>query len=132
MHYMLDTDICIYIIKKKPAQVLQRLKKSAISDIAISSITLSELEYGIAKSSQPEQNRAALIGFLAPLEIVHFDEKAAFHYGKIRSLLESEGKMIGAMDLLIASHARSLSLTLVTNNVKEFKRIPKLQLENWV
>ena len=132
MHYLLDTNICIYLIKKKPPQVLERFKTFKVSDIGISTITLSELEYGVAKSSRPEQNREALMGFLTPLEIVPFDELASVHYGEIRTYLERKGISIGAMDLLIASHARSLAIPLVTNNIQEFKRIPELQLENWL
>lgn len=132
MRFMLDTNICIYIIQRKPPQVLSRLRTLDISDVAISSITLSELEYGVAKSSRPEQNRDALSAFLVPLEVVSFDQAAAFHYGEIRAFLERKGITIGAMDMLIASHARSLPVTLVTNNIREFSRIPGLQLENWV
>jgi tRNA(fMet)-specific endonuclease VapC len=132
MRFMLDTNICIYIIKRKPLQVLNKLRKCTIADVGISSITLSELEYGVAKSTKPTQNREALSNFLAPLEIIPFDDRAAFHYGEIRAYLERKGQPIGAMDMLIASQARSLSVTLVTNNTREFERIPKLSLENWV
>jgi tRNA(fMet)-specific endonuclease VapC len=132
MRFMLDTNICIYIIRKKPVKILERFRTLSPSDIVISSVTLAELEYGVAKSSSPLQNRTALNGFLAPLEIVSLDDRAASHYGEIRSYLERQGKVIGAMDLLIAAHARSLSLILVTNNVREFKRIPELQVENWI
>jgi tRNA(fMet)-specific endonuclease VapC len=132
MRFMLDTDICIYLIRKKPLQVLEKLKKLSIAEVAISSITLAELEYGVARSSKPEQNSEALQAFVAPLEIVPFDDRAACRYGEIRAWLESEGKVIGAMDLLIAAHAGSLGLTLVTNNLREFERVPGLALENWV
>ncbi len=132
MHYLLDTNMCIYIIKKKPSQVLERFKTFLISEIGISAITLSELEYGVAKSSRPDQNREALIEFLTPMEILSFDERAAQFYGEIRAHLEKKGKPIGAMDLLIASHAISLSVPLVTNDIRGFKGIPGLQLENWV
>jgi tRNA(fMet)-specific endonuclease VapC len=132
MHYLLDTNMCIYIIKKKPSQVLERFKTFRISEIGISTITLSELEYGVAKSSRPDQNREALIEFLTPLEILSFDERAARFYGEFRALLEKRGRSIGAMDLLIASHAISLSVPLVTNDIRGFKGIPELQLENWV
>lgn len=132
MRYMLDTNMCIYIIKKKPSQVLERFKTFGVSDIGISTITLSELEYGVAKSSRQEQNREALIEFLGPLEILPFDERASRHYGEIRIHLERKGISIGAMDLLIASHACSLNLPLVTNDTRAFKRIPGLQIENWV
>ncbi len=103
-----------------------------MSDVAISSVTLSELEYGVAKSGRPEQNRDALNDFLVPLEIIPFDAHAAFHYGEIRTFLEKEGMVIGPMDMLIASHARSLAVTLVTNNTEEFERVPGLRVENWV
>ena len=131
MRLMLDTNICIYIIKKKPRKVIERLRKHALSDVTISAVTLAELEFGVTKSSRPEKNRRALYGFLAPVEIVPFDHRAAFHYGEIRTFLERKGIPIGAMDQLIAAHARGLSLTLVTNNVREFRRIPDLLLENW-
>ena len=131
MRFMLDTNICIYLIKKKPIKVLSKLRRYAISDVCISSITLAELEYGVEKSSQPERNRDALNSFVAPLEIVPFDEVAASCYGGIRSELEKKGRTIGSMDLLIAAHAKALSFTLVSNNIREFRRIPKLILENW-
>lgn len=132
MRYILDTNMCIFIIKKKPSRVLDRFRIFGVSDIGISTISLSELEYGVAKSTRKEQNREALIEFLAPLEILPFDEKASRHYGEIRAHLEGKGISIGAMDLLIASQARSLMLPLVTNATRAFKRIPGLQIENWV
>lgn len=103
-----------------------------MAEVAVSSITVAELEYGADKSSRPEQNRNALLAFLSPLEILAFDEMAVLHYGEIRAYLEKTGKIIGAMDVLIAAYARSISLTLVTNNTKEFSRVPNLRLENWV
>jgi tRNA(fMet)-specific endonuclease VapC len=132
MRYLLDTNICIYIIRHHPPQVIDRLKACGIGDVAISSITLAELEYGVAKSSRPEQNREALLNFAAPLEIIPFDDQASVHYGEIRAGLERSGQPIGAMDLLIAAHARSIPLTLATNNTREFARIPRLLVENWV
>jgi tRNA(fMet)-specific endonuclease VapC len=132
MKYMLDTNICIYLIRKKPVQVIKRLQNTDISEIGISVITLSELEYGVAKSSNKTQNRMALAEFLAPFEVVSFAESAAAKYGEIRAFLEIKGTPIGAYDLMIAAHALSLNLTLVTNNTREFQRIPKLQFENWV
>ena len=132
MKYMLDTNICIYLIRKKPVQVIKRLQNTNISEIGISVITLSELEYGVAKSSNKTQNRMALAEFLAPFEIVPFAESAAAEYGEIRAFLEKKGTPIGAYDLMIAAHALSLNLILVTNNIREFERIPKLQFENWV
>ena len=131
MRYLLDTNICIYLIKKSPAHILEKIRGIQVGDAGISSITLSELEYGVAKSSNPQQNRDALSAFLTPFEIHSYDQSAATYYGAIRSYLEKKGILIGPMDLLIAAHALSLSLTLVTNNVREFKRVPDLQLENW-
>lgn len=132
MRYLLDTNICIYIIRHHPPQVIDRLKACGIGDVAVSSITLAELEYGIAKSSRPEQNREALLSFITPLEIIPFDDHAALHYGEIRAGLERSGQGIGGMDTLIAAHARSIPLTLVTNNAREFERVPHLLVEDWV
>lgn len=132
MKYMLDTNICIYLIKEKPAQVLERLQKLRITDVCISSITLSELEYGVAKSVKKDQNQAALTQFIVPIEVVPYDESAAALYGTIRASLEKKGLPMGALDLLIAAHALSRKFTIVTNNAREFKRIPELKIENWV
>lgn len=132
MRVMLDTNICIYLIKKKPPQVLKRFMDFAVCDIGISSITLSELEYGVEKSAHPDKNREALIGFVSPLHIASYDDLAASHYGAIRAYLERAGRSIGAMDLLIAAHARSLSVPLVTNIRREFQRIEGLVVENWL
>ena len=127
MKYLLDTNIIIYAKNKRPESVLNKLRSFTPSDLCISSITMAELEYGIARSSRPDQNR------LAPgIEILPFDEKAAREYGEIRKSLAERGAPIGANDLLIAAHARSLDLTLVTNNSKEFERIEDLKIENWV
>ena len=131
MRYMLDTNTCIYIIKKNPIQVIRRLQEAEISDVGISAITLSELEYGAEKSQQRAQNKIALTAFTAPLEIAPYDGLAAQVYGSIRSLLESQGQPIGPLDTLIAAHALSLNCTLVTNNVREFGRIPGFRVENW-
>lgn len=131
MRYLLDTNICIYLIKKKPASVIERLLSLDVSDVGISSVTLAELEYGISKSNRREQNRDALAGLLAPLEIAAFDDRAAQRYGNLRADLERRGLTIGAMDMLIAAHALSLSAILVSNNTREFERIPSLKLENW-
>lgn len=132
MHCLLDTNICIYLIKKKPRGVLKKLAEHKISEVGISAITVAELECGVAKSALPDKNRDALDGFLAPFEIAPFDDRAAQEYGRIRAHLERKGTLIGAMDMLIAAHAQSLGVTLVTNNAKEFKRVPHLQVENWV
>ncbi|MDZ7961800.1 MAG: type II toxin-antitoxin system VapC family toxin [Aulosira sp. DedQUE10] len=131
MRYLLDTNICIYLIKQKPQKVLDKFQTLSISDVGISSITVAELEYGVSKSEQQEKNRTALLQFLLPLEIVDFNQASATIYGSIRSDLESRGLIIGAMDMLIAAHALSLNVTLVTNNTREFSHIPTLLLENW-
>jgi len=130
--YMLDTNICIYIIKQKPANVITRFRQLPILSLAISSITLSELEYGVMKSSKPDQNQLALSQFLAPLEILPYEDNAAQNYGKLRAFLEKQGTPIGSLDMLIAAHALSINCTLVTNNEKEFSRVPDLHIENWI
>jgi len=130
--YLLDTNICIYIIKKKPSDVLKTLKKKSKNDIYISSITIAELEYGVAKSQFPEKNKIALIEFLSIFNILPFDDTDAVNFGIIKSELEKKGQIIGPMDLLLAAQAKTKKLILVTNNVKEFERIEGLKIENWV
>lgn len=132
MQFLLDTNICIYIIKCKPQQVIKRFQSLNLSDVGISSITVAELEYGAYKSQRLEQNRAALNQFLLPLEIVPLDERSTQIYGELRATLERQGTVIGGIDLLIASQAIALNLTLVTNNTNEFSRIQNLDLDNWV
>ena len=131
MKYMLDTNICIYLIKQKPEKVLRRFKNHSIGDIGISSITLAELRFGVEKSRQIQNNRQALEEFILPLEIADFDEKAAVIYGAVRAALEKAGTPVGSMDMLIGAHALSLDLTLVTNNVREFKQIKNLNVVDW-
>jgi tRNA(fMet)-specific endonuclease VapC len=131
MILLLDTNICIYIIKQKPAAVLKRFLEYQIGDIGISSITLSELRYGVAKSAHREKNAKALNEFIIPLEVVSYDEAAAHAYGDIRASLEKAGTPIGSMDMLIAAHAVSLGIPLVTNNTREFLRISSLNLIDW-
>jgi len=131
MTYMLDTNICIYIIKQKTLKVLDALKKLDVGDVCVSVVTLAELAYGVAKSQQRERNTIALTSFLAPLEILPLSDKAAVKSGEIRAELEKNGLIIGSYDLLIAAHALSESLILVTNNIREFKRVPGLALQNW-
>ena len=131
IQHMLDTDICIYIIKRKPADVIKRLMKSRISQIGISSITLSELENGVGKSSKPEQNQVALAQFVAPMEILSYGDEAALQYGRLRAFLEKQDTPIGSLDMLIAAHALSINCILVTNNEKEFGRVPNLKIDNW-
>ncbi|MBI2999016.1 MAG: type II toxin-antitoxin system VapC family toxin [Deltaproteobacteria bacterium] len=132
MKVMLDTNICIYIIKRSPHSVLQRFSSFQVGDIGISTITLAELEYGAERSAQSKKNREALEEFISPLDVAAFDRQATEAYGKIRATLERKGHPIGAMDLLIAAHALSLGVRLVTNNEREFKQVPGLRVENWI
>ena len=132
MKLLLDTNICIYIIKQQPASVLNRFMEYQVGDVGISSITLSELRYGVAKSTHYEKNSKALDEFITPLEVVSYDEQAAYVYGNIRASLEKAGTPIGSMDMLIAAHALSLGLPLVTNNSSEFTRVPHLTVHNWI
>ena len=131
MKFMLDTNICIYIIRNKPIKVRNKFATVEPKNVCISSITSSELWYGIHKSANFEKNAIALEKFLSPLTILNYDERASKTYGDIRSKLESKGNVIGSMDLLIAAHAASQNLTLITNNVREFKRVKGLNVENW-
>ena len=131
MKYLLDTNICIYIIKRHPPQTVDRIRSSQPEDIAISAITLAELEYGAAKSLYPDRNRLALLQFLLPFTIMDFDQAAASQYGLIRAMLESRGTPIGPIDMLLAAQAKSRGLVLVTNNEHEFRRVADLRVENW-
>lgn len=132
MIYMLDTDICIYTIKRKPASVLKRLESMPPDRLTMSVITFAELMNGAKKSRYVKENVARLSALAELIDITPFDREAAAAYGDIRSDLEKRGEVIGGNDLLIAAHALSLGRTLVTNNVKEFRRIQGLQVENWV
>ncbi|MCL1865128.1 MAG: type II toxin-antitoxin system VapC family toxin [Spirochaetes bacterium] len=129
--YMLDTNICIYIIKKKPLNVLAQLKKKKKRGLYISAITLAELEFGIENSLYKEKNRIALMEFLAIINIKSFDENAAREYGVLKKDLKEGNCLIGPLDMLIGAHTKSLNMTLVTNNVHEFERIKNLKIENW-
>jgi tRNA(fMet)-specific endonuclease VapC len=131
MKYLLDTSICIYLIRQKPPQVLDKFAALSFGDIGVSTSTVAELQYGVQKSQRPEQNQQALEQFLIPLIIADFDQDAAMAYGAIRATLEQQGTPIGSLDLLIAAHARSLGVTLVTNNLREFARVPDLETVNW-
>jgi tRNA(fMet)-specific endonuclease VapC len=131
MKYLLGTNICIYIIKKNPEKVFRKFREFQVGDVGISAITMSELEYGVENSSHPQRNREALYEFLAPLEIAPYPPEAAQVYGSIRAYLQSKGRVIGPLDLLIAAHASYLGCTLVTNNTSEFLRVPNLLVENW-
>ena len=128
---LLDTNICIYIINARPPGVLAHFERYRLGDVGISSVVASELAYGVAKS-RSVRNRQALEMFLAPLEVLPFDEEAVWVYGDLRAELERDGRSIGALDTMIAAHALSLDATLVTNNFREFSRVPRLNLENWV
>jgi len=132
MKWMLDTNVCIAIIRCQPESALKRLRGKAIGQVGISSITLAELEFGAAKSQRSEQARLALAEFLLPLEIAPFDDAAAAAYGPVRAALEKKGKPIGPLDTLIAAHALALGTVLVTNNTREFARLPGLSVEDWV
>ena len=129
---MLDTNIIIYAKNRRPANVIERLLQQRPEDLCVSAITLAELEFGAAKSSNPARNRMALTLFLSGMRVIPFDNRAAQEYGDIRYDLSRRGVVIGGNDMLIAAQARSLGLTLVTNNTREFERIAGLRLENWI
>ncbi len=131
MKLMLDTNICIYLIKKHPASALERFWSHPVGEIGMSVVTLAELEYGVAKSSRPTRNREALEQFISPLEVALFDRHATTAYGRLRTALEKKGQPIGSMDLLIAAHAISLDVRLITHNMRELGRVPGLRIEDW-
>ena len=131
MIYMLDTNICIFAIRHKPPHVLEKIRQCSGDGLCISSITLSELEYGVAKSSRKEQNMLSLLQLMAVLKVLPYDDAAAEEYGRIRAELERTSKQIGPLDTLIAAHAKAEGLTLVTNNLGEFSRVPGLKVEDW-
>ena len=128
---MLDTDTCSHIMKRSNEALLNRLAKVPVSDVCISVITKSELLYGVEVSPKRRQDEAALDAFLLYVQVLDFPDAASSHYAKIRADLKAHGTMIGANDLLIAAHARSLELTLITNNTREFRRVRRLAIENW-
>ncbi len=132
MNYLLDTNICIYLIKNRPATVLERFSRHEPKDVAISTITLFELQYGIEKSQDQERSHKALSKFLSPLNVLDLDRYAAMEAAAIRAQLERKGLPIGPYDLLIAGLARSRGMVLVTNNAREFERVDGLALENWI
>jgi len=131
LKYMLDTNIVIYVIKRRPIEVLATFNLHA-GHLCISSITLAELLHGVEKSDRPEHNLRQVEDFVSRLDILDYGSKAAEHYGNIRASLEKQGKTIGVNDLHIAAHARSESLILVSNNLKEFERVEALRLDNWI
>jgi len=128
---MLDTNICIYYIKKKPPHVMEKVHQSMLDGVCISAITLAELEYGVAKSAYPERNVEELARFLSVFDVIFFNDEAAAMYGILRADLQRKGTPIGPMDTLLAAHAKAARLTLVTNNTQEFERVGGLVLENW-
>jgi tRNA(fMet)-specific endonuclease VapC len=129
--YLLDTNHCIYLINGNYPEINRRLARQKTGSVALSSITTSELWYGVENSVHREQNRAALAKFLLPLEVMPYDQDASQAYGKIRAFLEKGGRGVGSMDLLIAAHAVSLKAILVTHNLREFRQVPGLKLEDW-
>jgi tRNA(fMet)-specific endonuclease VapC len=131
MRHMLDTNICVDLIRGRAPGVLARLRQYAMDEIAISSITLAELQYGVSRSSDPAKHEILLAQFLAPLAVLPFDNQAAAACGQVRSSLARAGTPIGPLDTLIASHALSLNLILVTNNEREFRRVVGLRVETW-
>jgi tRNA(fMet)-specific endonuclease VapC len=131
LKYMLDTNIVIYTIKNRPDQV-RKVFKQHESQMCISAVTKGELVYGAERSSQPERNLADIEGLIARLEVAPFEDHASEHFGQLRAELYRIGKPIGPYDMMIAGHARSMGLILVTNNMKEFERVPGLRVENWV
>jgi tRNA(fMet)-specific endonuclease VapC len=132
MKVMLDTNICIALIKRKPPRVLKRFTAYKVGEIGISWVTLAELEFGAARSQHPENNRAALDEFVLPLEIANFDREAAGVYGQVRATLEKKGTPIGPLDMMIGAHALVLGATLATNNTREFSRIKGLSVVDWL
>jgi tRNA(fMet)-specific endonuclease VapC len=131
LKYLLDTNIVIHVLKRRPLEVLKIFNTNA-SRMAISSITLSELIYGAEKSPNVDQNLESIEEFISHLEVLPYDPKASQHYGQIKAALERKGEIIGENDIHIAAHAISQGLILVTNNLREFKRVTNLALENWV
>lgn len=129
--YMLDTDTCSYIMKRTHDALLRRLAKVPVDDVCISVITKSELLFGVEVSPKRRQDEAALAAFLPYVEVLDLPDEACEHYAKVRADLTRHGTMIGANDLFIAAHARNLGLTLITNNMREFRRVPGLSIENW-
>jgi tRNA(fMet)-specific endonuclease VapC len=128
---LLDTNVCIHIIRRRPPEVLRNFERFEVGEVGVSSVTVAELSYGAEKSSRREQNREALWRFLLPLEVVAFGSEAAAAYRHVRAALERVGTPIGPLDTLIAAHAVSLGIPLVTNDVREFERVPDLNVEDW-
>ena len=132
MRYMLDTNICLYIAKKKPIEVLERFEELTVGEVGMSTITYGELQFGLHKSEHPKKTLSILEGLVGLIPPLPLPFETGRHYGKIRHTLEKKGQLIGNNDLWIAAHALALNLILVSNNTKEFERIPHLKLENWI
>jgi tRNA(fMet)-specific endonuclease VapC len=130
--YLLDTNICIYIVNKRPAEIISRLEAYKPSEIRISAITVAEMEYGASKSQYRKKNKNALKNFLSPFEIVNFDSTDAEIYGILRAELERNGTTIGPYDMQLAAQALRADYVFVTNNVREFKKVKNLKIENWI
>jgi tRNA(fMet)-specific endonuclease VapC len=128
---MLDTNTCVDLIRLRNDRVLRRMQRFRPDDLCVSSVTLSELEYGVAKSADPQRNRLALAEFMTPLSVLPYDDAAAPVYGRVRAELERAGTPIGPLDTMIAAHALSLDLILVTDNEREFRRVAGLKVQNW-
>ena len=131
MLYMLDTNICIYLIKRRSDELLKRMRVFRTGEIGVSVVTVAELQYGVSKSQNKERNQAALETFLLPLDIADFSFTVTVAYGDIRAQLERQGQPIGPLDTMIAAHALSLDVPLVTNNAREFERVKGLRVEDW-
>lgn len=131
IHYMLDTDICSYIIRERPMKVFEHFETLKMDQLCISVVTYAELIYGVEHSSSKKINKSIVDQFVKHLSIIDWDKKSAEHYGNIREFLQGKGNVIGAMNMMIAAHARSQKMILVTNNEKHFQRVPKLKVENW-
>ncbi|MCI0184662.1 type II toxin-antitoxin system tRNA(fMet)-specific endonuclease VapC [Sulfoacidibacillus ferrooxidans] len=131
MLYMLDTNICIYLIKRRSDELLERMRVFRTGEIVVSVVTVAELQYGVSKSENKERNQAALESFLLPLEIANFSFEETVVYGNVRAELERRGQTIGPLDTMIAAHALSLDVPLVTNNTREFERVKGLRVEDW-
>ena len=131
MRFMLDTNTCVDLIRQRDDRILRKMQRLTLDDLCVSSVTLSELEYGAAKSADPGKNRLALAQFMTPLRVVPYDDTVAPVYGRVRTELEREGTPIGPLDTMIAAHALSLALTVVTDNGREFRRVAGLKVQNW-
>ena len=131
IQYMLDTNIVAYAKNQRPPRVLEKLLQHDPSEICISAITMAELDFGVFNSSDPQKNRMALLMFLSGITVLPFDRAASLEYGSIRHYLKTSGIIIGGNDMLISAHARSLGITLVTHNTREFSRVPDLKIEDW-